>query len=618
MCGIAGELRFSNKPTEADWEKISSLMARRGPDDSGIWNNDPYCTFVFRRLSILDLSENGHQPMLDASGRYVLVFNGEVYNFADLRRELKTYGVQFRSHGDTEVVLYALIQWGHKALEKFNGMFALAFYDSTTKRLILARDHAGIKPLYYLHKEQGVVFASQYDQLLSHPLSSKSGISMDALGMYLRLAFIPAPYAILNHSYMLEPGSWVAFSADGKKETGSYYSFPCYREPSLRGNEAVEAIDAALTASVKRQLVSDVPVGGFLSGGIDSPLVMAKMRLLSSGIIHAFTLGTEGDITDESQDAISYAREIGVEQTVKHFSPDQAFSMIGDVVNACGEPFGDYSIFPTMMISRIAGREYKVMLSGDGGDELFWGYPGRAIKFITASKDFRLPLIGRKIRLRAEKYLKFGNSSPLSRYKTMGHVQCRLHTHLPENILLQIFPTLPEWPADFDKFNFDGWEVNHAAQWQRWNEFVSHLTMVLLKVDRASMHHSLEVRVPLLDREVIEVASKVDWQSCLDIERGIGKMPLRRILEKHIKQQTQVKRGFAIPMGQWLRTSLREVFEEKVLKRDNFLGLEMDQKVMRDLFQSHEKGRADYGWGLWPLLSLALWSDHYAVDYQRR
>ncbi|RJP83253.1 MAG: asparagine synthase (glutamine-hydrolyzing) [Desulfobacteraceae bacterium] len=615
MCGIAGELRFSAGPGEADWPKISSLMARRGPDDEGIWKNDPNCTFVFRRLSIIDLSKNGHQPMLDATGRYVLVFNGEVYNFDELRQELETYGVHFRSHSDTEVVLYALIQWGQKALEKFNGMFALAFYDSQTKRLLIARDHAGIKPLYYLHTQDGVVFSSQYDQLLAHPLSRRSGVSMEALGLYLRLAFIPAPYAILNHSHMLEPGTWAVFTLEGKKETGAFFTFPSYRVPSLMGDEAIEAIDAALTAAVKRHLVSDVPVGGFLSGGIDSPLVMAKMRMLSNGIIHAFTLGTDGDITDESQDAISYAAEIGIEQTVWQFRPDEALSMIEDVVAACGEPFGDYSIFPTMMISRIAGREYKVMLSGDGGDELFWGYPNRAIKFIAAANDFRLPFMGRKIRFGAEKYLKLGDCNPLTRFKTLGDVQRKFHTHLPENILNDIFPTLPSWPVEFEKYDYNGWETDPSAQWQRWNEYVSHLTMVLLKVDRASMYHSLEVRVPLLDREVIEVASKVDWRSCLDMEKGIGKMPLRTILAKHIKQQTEQKRGFAIPMGQWLRTSLRDIFEEKVLKRDNFLGLEMDQKAMHNLFQLHDSGRIDYGWGLWPFLSLALWADRHATNY---
>ena len=609
MCGIAGELNFSSQPSRADWSKISSMMARRGPDDSGIWTENPYCTLVFRRLSILDLSKNGHQPMQDASRRYVIVFNGEVYNFAEIRHELKTCGFQFRSNGDSEVVLYSLIKWGRNALEKFNGMFALAFYDSTKKKLLLARDHAGIKPLYFFHGPNGVMFASQYDQLLSHPFCRNLPVSTDALGLYLRLAFIPAPYAILEYTHMLAPGTWMEFTIDGRKQTGSFFEFPKYREPSLKGLEAIEAVDAAVTNAVKRQLVSDVPVGGFLSGGIDSPLVMAKMRSGSNSAIHAFTIGTNGDETDESPEAINYAKEIGVEQTVEHFNPEQAFSMIEDVVAASGEPFGDYSIFPTMFISKIASREYKVMLSGDGGDELFWGYPGRAIRMVQAANAFKFPYIYRKLRLGFKKYLKVGNPHFLTRYHSLGHVQRKFHTHLREDLLRTIFPSLPNWPINYYNYNYNGWETDRSAQWQRWNEFVSHLTMVLLKVDRASMYHSLEVRVPLLDREVIEVASRIDWRTCLDCDKKLGKIPLRRILSRHVTQQTTEKRGFAIPMGKWLKTSLREVFEEKVLNRDHFLGLEINQKALRELFHIHTAGQHDYGWGFWPLLSLALWSD---------
>lgn len=614
MCGIAGELRFSAEPSQANWGQICSRMSRRGPDDDGIWSDNTNCTFVFRRLSILDLSENGHQPMLDESGRYVLAFNGEVYNFAELRSDLENRGVRFRSRSDTEVVLYSLIHWGKKALEKFNGMFAIAFYDSVNRELLLARDHAGIKPLYYLHSKQGIVFASQYDQLLLHPYSSRCRVSREALGLYLRLAFIPAPYAILEDSYMIEPGTWVNFSAVGKKKTGSFYSLPCFRDPTLSGFEAVEAIDEAITVAVKRHLVSDVPVGGFLSGGIDSPLIMAKMKVLSSGIIEAFTLGVDGDITDESSDAIAYAKAIGVNQTVTQFKSEQAYAMVDDVIEACGEPFGDYSIFPSMLISMIAGRNYKVMLSGDGGDELFWGYSKRATRFVSVADDFQKSFISRKIHSKLEKLLHHHEVNPLSRYRTLGHIQRKFHTHLSEELLRHVFPHLPKWPGTFDKYNYNLGEVSHAAQWQRWNEYATHLTMVLLKVDRASMHYSLEVRVPFLDKEVIAVASRVDWSSCLDVEHQLGKLPLRRILEKHVKRQTSAKRGFAIPMGHWLRTSLRELFAEKVLQRDNFLGLETDQKALRELFKVHENGKLDYGWGLWPLLSLALWSDRYMTN----
>ena len=208
MCGIAGELRFNSRPSQANWEAISKLMQRRGPDDSGAWR-DNHCNLVFRRLSILDLSSAGHQPMVSEDGRYVLVFNGEVYNFPVLRQQLEQKGVRFCSHSDTEVVLYSLIEWGRSALDRFNGMFALGFYDSRERKLLLARDHAGIKPLYYMHHSQGLMFGSQYDQLLAHPWSEGLLFSPAAATLYLHLASVPAPYGILENTFMLEPGGWL-------------------------------------------------------------------------------------------------------------------------------------------------------------------------------------------------------------------------------------------------------------------------------------------------------------------------------------------------------------------------------------------------------------------------
>ncbi|HNP61912.1 MAG TPA: hypothetical protein PKM72_13785, partial [Nitrospirales bacterium] len=262
MCGIAGELRFNQAvESKADWEKISALMARRGPNDQGIWTDHKTCTLVFRRLAIIDLSMNAHQPMTAHNGRYTLVFNGEIYNFQDLRKKLEGRGVRFRSTSDTEVVLYALMEWGTTALERFNGMFALGFFDSVEKRLLLARDHAGMKPLYFLKKAEGMVFASQYNQILAHPLSHNLEVSPEALGLYLRLAYIPAPYALMQDSQMLEPGTWVQFTGNGQIEKGQYFKFPQYEMPKLKGQEALEAVDSAITGAVKRHLISDVPVG---------------------------------------------------------------------------------------------------------------------------------------------------------------------------------------------------------------------------------------------------------------------------------------------------------------------------------------------------------------------
>jgi len=615
MCGIAGELNFEAGRSGADWALISDLMARRGPDDDGLWHSgNGKCTLVFRRLSILDLSESGHQPMISYDGRYALVFNGEVYNFRELRRHLEAQGRRFRSTGDAEVVMWALAEWGKGALEKFNGMFALAFYDNVERRLLIARDHAGIKPLYYLRAADGIFFASQYDQILNHPWARNLPVSREAFSMYLRLAYVPAPYGILAETHMLEPGYWLEISDERRIRAGRYYEFPQYETPIFSGKEAMEAVNEAIDASVKRQLVSDVQVASFLSGGIDSPLITAKMQREMREPINAYTIGTEDKETDESEAAARYARALGVNHIIHRVTAEQSLNMLEDVVSACGEPLGDYSIFPTMLVSRLARRDVKVALSGDGGDELFWGYAKRSIGLIRGSEAFKGPRWWRMGRWGLKKSLGIGGGTYAARrYASIGEWQRATHTHLPENRLTHIFPTFPAWPERDMSYEYTGWERDRTAQWLRRNEFTSHLPMVLLKVDRASMYHSLEVRVPLLDREVIEVAAQVDWRSCLDMENSLGKLPLRASLSRHLDYQTTKKRGFGVPVGDWLRGPLRPAVEEYLLQRDDILGLEIDRKALHDLFNEHFSGRRDYGWGLWPLLSLALWERHHLL-----
>ena len=611
MCGISGELRFTEAAPAAEWSFLRDLMSRRGPDDAGLWN-DARCTLVFRRLAILDLTPAGHQPMTSADGRHTIVFNGEVYNFRELRRELTHLGHAFRSSGDTEVVLQALIQWGKEALARFNGMFALAWYDRQQRRLLLARDHVGIKPLYYAIAAEGVVFASQYDQILAHPWHRRRPIDTGAAGLYLRFGFIPAPFALLEGTHMLPAGSWCEFDTDGHRHEGRYFRFSPHVIPTLSGKEACEATDAAITAAVKRQLVSDVPLGAFLSGGIDSPLVVAKIAATGIENLHTFTIGAQGHRSDESSDAVRYARSLGVAHTVEHVSDDDALALLDDVIAACSEPFGDYSIFPTMLVSRLARRDYTVMLSGDGGDELYWGYPARCVGPIRHAGDLLPPRWWRHLAWLTRKLRGQSNIRHLRYYSSIGQWQLAAHTRLPLQRLKQIFPNLPPLPESFRDFDFPGGTRQDTAQWLRWNELTTHLTMVLLKVDRASMFESLEVRVPLLDREVLDVAQYVDWTSCLDLDRKIGKIPLRESLKRHVPFQTSGKKGFEIPMDRWLRTSLKEIFHDELLSRRELLGLEVDQGQLRRLYDEHCNDRGDYSWGLWPLLSAALWEKtHY-------
>lgn len=612
MCGICGSLSFTGLSSQdtAAITRLMKLMERRGPDDHGFWTDQKYSVLGFQRLSILDLSSMGHQPMTTPDGRYAIVYNGEVYNFQELREELRQRGIQFRSSGDTEVVLHALVLWDKAALRRFNGMFALAFYDTIKKRLLLARDHAGIKPLYYLLTSAGLVFASQYDQIMTHPWAKALPTSGDGLALYLRLGYIPAPYALLKDTYMLEPGAWLELKCEGQVKRGKFFEFPFFQEPDLHGEDAYKAVDAAVTRAVRRHLVSDVPLGTFLSGGIDSPLVAAKAKAATNGPVRAFTIGTNGDEWDESGDAIAYAQEIGVDHVVEHATPQLALEMLDDVVSSCGEPFADYSIFPTMMIARMARRHVKVILSGDGGDELYWGYPSRFVPVLKHAHDFAYPYWLRMGLWGTGRLL--GNGNANFRYRDIGHCYRVKHTRIYEDDLHDIFPELPLWPADFDLFRYSGIEPNKTAQWMRWNEFVGHLTMVLLKVDRASMYHSLEVRVPLLDREVIDVACRVDWRSCLDLDRYLGKLPLRHSLSRHVRFQAQTKRGFEVPMNAWLRGPLKDIFRESVIERKEILGMPVNQEKLRLMFQQHTDNHVDYARSLWTLLSLALWEQkHY-------
>jgi asparagine synthase (glutamine-hydrolysing) len=389
---------------------------------------------------------------------------------------------------------------------------------------------------------------------------------------------------------------------------GRFFEFPIYCEPDLRGAEACEAVDSTITDAVRRHLVSDVPVGTFLSGGIDSPLVAAKMRAVSNGSVLAFTIGTNGDRHDESADAAAYASELGIEHIVEHATSETALQMLDEVVAACGEPFADYSMFPTMMVSRLARQQVKVMLSGDGGDELFWGYFNRFASVLKKVDGFAQKPSSSSSRWNLRKLLTRATDHQDLRWPgSLGDIYRLKHTHQSEGWLKSMLPDLPQWPTNFSLFTYTGLEPDRTAQWLRWNEFVGYLTMILLKVDRASMYNSLEVRVPLLDKEVVEVATHVDWRSCLDVKRKLGKLPLRNSLARHVRHQTRTKRGFTVPMDAWLRGPLKPVFEQVILARDDILGLPLNKIAVRAIFDRHLSGQANFDWMLWMLLSLALW-----------
>ncbi len=603
MCGIVGMITFRGPANafRADIVRAVDLMSRRGPDDAGLWSDDGCCLLGFRRLSILDLSPAGHQPMLTRDGRYALVFNGELYNFREIRKTLEDRGVRFRSTGDAEVVLYALAELGDAALASFNGMFALAFYDTQARRLLLARDHAAIKPLYVLRHVDGLLFASQYDQILAHPWAGDSVVTPEGLALYANLGYVPPPFALVSGTRALEAGAWMSADHTGRLEEGRHFTFPRAPEPDLFGDAAFEAVDAAVASAVRRQMVSDVPLGVFLSGGIDSPLVAAKMREATSADFPAFTLGTNGDALDESPDARRYAEALGLNHVVRQIVPDDVISVLDDVVAASSEPHDDYSLFPMALISRVAREQVSVVLSGDGGDDIFWGYPGRMIDPLAPPS--RLTMRGWRAGWQGASFTTGASA---------GAEQLRRQRFVDPEQLAAIFPDLPAFPPACTLFNFDGHGVDALALWLRWNEYSGHMGSVLQKVDRASMHHSLEVRVPLLDREVVDVAARIDWRSAVDLRRGVGKLPLRASLVRHAGFQTITKRGFESPMSAWLRGPLRPLFEDLVLSRRELLGLTIDQAQLARVYRLHLARLGDATRLLWRVLSLALWqARHY-------
>ncbi|MEO1087010.1 MAG: asparagine synthase (glutamine-hydrolyzing), partial [Acidobacteriota bacterium] len=378
MCGLCG--LFSPEAggvadAEGAIRRMTRELERRGPDDEAFWlDPEARLRLGFRRLAILDLSPSGRQPMVSSSGDSVLVLNGEIYNFRELRRELEADGLRFRSTSDTEIALEALERWGLDALGRLEGMFALAFYDRRRRRLTLARDRTGIKPLWLLDGPSGLAFSSQLDSLLNAPWPVDAEPRPDVLHHYLRLGHIHAPAGLLPGTRQLEAGAWHQIDADGRRESGRFWRLPRRPEGATGAEEGVEAFDAALERAVERHRLADVPLGVFLSGGVDSPLVSAVARRQTSSELLAFTLGNPGWGQDEEAASRLFAGQLDLDHRVLRLDDAAAAAGVDQVRASMHEPFADFSLLPTLLLSAFAREQVTVALSGDGGDELFFGY----------------------------------------------------------------------------------------------------------------------------------------------------------------------------------------------------------------------------------------------------
>ncbi len=622
MCGICGVYAPDGAANDPAFERavrrMTSLMARRGPDDEGFWK-DPQGRLLlgFRRLAILDPTPAGRQPMVSGDGRSVLVFNGEIYNFAELRGELEAHGCSFRSRTDTEVLLEALNRWGpERTIPRLNGMFGFAWYRPEERFLVLARDHAGIKPLYYHRpsRGRGLVFGSQYDVLLRSPWGVPDRPRGDVLRLFLRLHHIPAPYGLLENTFQLPPGHYLQVRGDGEPSLRCWWRLPPGApEEGMSGEEAVDAVDEALRESVSRQRIADVPLGVFLSGGIDSPAVAAELRRQSGPGLKAFTISSPGWRQDEAADAAVYAERLGVDHRIHPVSDRDAVSAVADVVAAQYEPFADFSILPTLLVSRFARSEVTVALSGDGGDELFFGYE-RPGSLLRNGADFRYPAWVRRWLYRAGRAGILPKRSGAVVYADPGAYYLDVNSRLRDADLARIAPGLEGLPEDFDLYAFDRYRgLEDLAAYSREVEFYGQLQRGLKKVDMASMHESLEVRVPLLDRRVVETSLQLDPLE--SHRRGVRKIVLRRLLERSVPPESipESKRGFAVPLADWLRSGLRKTVEEVLFDQPLFPEGVFDRRALLDLWTDHGEGRRDAKWAIWTIFCLQCWAREHLL-----
>ncbi|MFL6438644.1 MAG: asparagine synthase (glutamine-hydrolyzing) [Terriglobales bacterium] len=644
MCGIAGFLEFRRNIDAGDMRhlvtRMSDRLAHRGPDDSGAWV-DPKSGIALghRRLSVLDLSPAGHQPMISASRRFVITFNGEIYNFSDLKTELEQFGHSFRGHSDTEVVLASFEQWGvSEAVKRFNGMFAFGVWDTHTQQLILGRDPLGKKTLYYGLMGSTFLFGSELKALRAHPAFAGT-IDRNAIALYLRLNCIPAPHSIYREIRKLPAASVLEVRARGDvPQPLPYWSLANIAEAGISNpwsgsvEEAIDELERLLADAVRIRSIADVPLGAFLSGGIDSSLITVLMQRQQSRPVRTFSIGLENAALSEASYAEAIASHLGTEHTSLCVTPSEAMSVIPLMASIYDEPFSDSSQIPVYLVSQLARRSVTVALSGDGADESFGGYnrhtwipavwkrlggvpssirsalakcamkisPQRWDRIYQTfapllSKDFRFVSTGDKI----HKLARVAGSGSLEEM----YLRLLSHWQNAEQVVLGA-----DQDSEFIQSTVCATR-NHADRMMLLDSLHYLHDDILVKVDRASMAVSLEARAPFLDKRVVSFA----WSLPLDykIRQGAGKWILREILHRHVPKELvdRPKSGFGIPLDEWLRGPLREwadtLLHPDRLKRRGFL----DPVPIQHKWVQHLAGSKNWSYELWDILMLESWFD---------
>jgi asparagine synthase (glutamine-hydrolysing) len=632
---------------------MNDKIAHRGPDAQGEWFDPSHrVALAHRRLAIVDLTEEGRQPMRSASGRYTIVFNGEIYNFLRIRADLEKLGHRFRGHSDTEVMLAAFEEWGlEPSLCRFVGMFAFGLWDSAQEELTLVRDRLGKKPLYYSVANGRLIFGSEIKALRVFP-GFGAKVDRQALTLYLRYKYVPAPQTIYEGVSKLEPAHFVRFKA--RRHSVVELERRCFwnagevqAEASANGlpeslNEATEQLDELLHDAVQLRMIADVPLGAFLSGGVDSSLVVALMQTVSSRPVRTFTIGFNEDGYNEAQHAKAVARHLGTEHTEVYLTANETLAIIPELPLMYDEPFADSSQIPTALVCAMARQHVTVALSGDGGDEGFGGYSRYAQARDIWGRMSHVPAVILRSMSRGIQHVPMTFweclaklSRPIASGKLradgFGYRMLRLADRLGCATPQQLYRHLMSYWLAPMKLVIDGAEprdvLADAPNKDDLDQFVDQMMLldtltylpddILVKVDRASMAVALEVRAPLLDHRVLEFAWRLPL--ALKLHDGRGKSVLRKVLSRYVPERLfeRPKTGFAVPIDRWLRGPLRDwaesLLDERRLEREGYLRASPIRKVWQSLLN----GQSEWIYGgdlLWSVLMFQAWLEDQCRD----
>jgi asparagine synthase (glutamine-hydrolysing) len=599
MCGIVGIVDFHSSVDLETLREAAATLRLRGPDDAGVWVSENV-GLGHRRLSIIDVSASGHQPMFSADGRYVIVYNGEIYNFREIRELLGGSSTRWHSESDTEVILEAYARWGPSCVERFHGMFAFAIWDRQTRAMYAARDRMGVKPFYYHHSSDCFAFASRPRALLALNPEWSNPLDEQAIRFYFESGFVPAPYSVFRAIRKLRPAHWLLLNESGLhvnrywdyRQIATEHSWNSRREEDL-----LDELDGILSRSVRSRMISDVPLGAFLSGGIDSSIVVAMMAKCSAEPIKTFTIGFENKNYDESNHAQAVARHLRTEHFCEDLKIDDLLELKPAFSREFDEPFFDSSAFPTMAVSRLARRHVTVSLSGDGGDELFGGYPYYQL---TQRLDlfYKLPssaraLLASTIAMAPDHRTKL--LSAAMRQQNVMEAFCFARSIakdfdtvlLPE--VLRSTISLKELFAETAKSFPAGLSAPEIAM--RLDAYYTLPDDYLQKVDVASMAFSLESREPLLDQDLVEWAMKLPlkWK----LRGGQNKYLLRKLAYRYVPKKIvdRPKKGFEVPIADWLKGPLRQWANTELNNPESFEGIPLVQDSLRELLQIHDAGK---------------------------